>query len=146
VAGLISGGLLLIFNRWKPERPNFLLSQRPIWRRVGAQFLGKLAPVEPQMPPITPDTVAKVGTMFQTNVNARLEYNAEWQEWYNVLQDFLLQGTPVLSPDAAFILIGVQATGWAAICLSVLISHALSWPMVTLAWLFVFSRLNVLLF
>ncbi len=138
VAGLVSGGLFLVFNFWNPERPNFLLSQRPIWRKVSAQFLGDLAPVEPQMPPITAATVANVGTMFQTNVNARLEYNAQWQEWYNVLQDFLLRGTPVLNPDAAFVLLGAQATGWAVICLSVLSGHALSWTIVALAWLFVF--------
>jgi hypothetical protein len=138
VAGLVSGGLLLVFNYWKPERPNFLLSQRPIWRKVGAQFLGNLAPVEPQMPPITAETVANVGTMFQTNVSAQLEYNAQWHEWYNVLQDYLLRGTPVLSPDASFVLVGVQATGWALICLSVLSGHALYWTIVALAWLFVF--------
>jgi hypothetical protein len=138
VAGLISGGLVLVFNFWNPERPNFLLSQRPIWRRVSAQFLGDLAPVEPQIPPITAATVANVGTMFQTNVNARLEYNAQWQEWYNVLQDYLLRGTPVLNPDAAFVLLGVQATGWAVICLSVLSGHSLYWIIVALAWLFVF--------
>ena len=138
VAGLISGGLLLVFNFWNPERPNFLLSQRPIWRRVTAQFLGNLGPAEPQMPPITAETVADVGTMFQTNVNARLESNAQWQEWYNVLQDYLLRETPALKPDAAFVLLGVQAIGWAAICLSVLSGHPLKWTIVALAWLFVF--------
>jgi len=138
VAGLISGGLLLVFNFWNPERPNFLNSQRPIWRRVSAQFLGNLAPVEPQMPAITAATVADVGTTFQTNFNARQEYNVQWQEWYNVLQDYLLRGTPVLNPDAAFVLLGMQATGWALICLSVLSGHALSSTIVTLAWLFVF--------
>jgi hypothetical protein len=138
VAGLISGGLLLVFNVWNPERPNFLLSQRPIWRRVCAQFLGELAPVEPQMPPITAATVGNVGTMFQTNVNARMEYNAQWQEWYNVLQDYLLRGTPQLNPDAVFVLLGAQATGWALICLYVLSGHALPWTIVALAWVFVF--------
>jgi hypothetical protein len=136
--GLISGGLLLVFNFWNPERPNFLLSQRTIWRRVSAQFLGDLAPVEPQMPPITAAAIADVGTMFQTNVNARLEYNAQWQEWYNVLQEYLLRGTPMLNPDATFVLVGVQATGWAVICLSVVSGHVLHWTVVALAWVFVF--------
>jgi hypothetical protein len=138
-AGFVSGGLLLVFNFWNPERPNFLLSQLPIWRKVAGEFLGKtLAPAEPPPIAITPENIGTAGSMFKDSVNARMEHNAQWQEWYNVLQDFLLKGTPVLNPDAAFVLLGVQATGWAEIYLSVLSGHALSWTIVALAWLFVF--------
>jgi len=138
-AGFVSGGLLLVFNFWNPERPNFLLSQRPIWRKVAGEFLGKtLAPAEPPAIAITPENIGTAGSMFKDSFNARIEHNAQWQEWYNVLQDFLLKGTPVLNPDAAFVLLGVQATGWAVIYLSVLSGHALSWTIVALAWLFVF--------
>ena len=76
--------------------------------------------------------------MFKDSFNARMEHNAQWQEWYNVLQDYLLPGTPVLDADAAFVLLGVQATGWAVICLSVLSGHTLHWAIVALAWFFVF--------
>ena len=141
MAGLVSGGLyVLVFHFWKnPERPNFMLSQQATWRKVAAEFLGKsLAPAEPPPIAITPENIGTAGSMFTESFNARKEHNAQWQLWYNVLQDYLLSGTPILSPDAAFVLLGMQAAGWAVIYLSVLSSHALSWTIVALAWVFVF--------
>ena len=102
----------------RPSRNNSSISQNHVWRTVAAAFLGKqLAPSQPglpgsslfttsaQFPPPTPPSVQ--------------QYDIDWNDWYNVLQDYVLRGIPVLPPDAFFLFTIIQATGWALIVVSV---------------------------
>jgi hypothetical protein len=42
----------------------------------------------------------------------------EWQELYNVLQDYILRGIAILSNDTVVGLTGFQAMGWAVIVMA----------------------------
>src|SRR5438093_355922 len=70
------------------RRTNEVQSKATIFRRVAAEFLGTLAP-------------AIAGN------------DVEWLDFYNVLQDYVLRGTPILNNEAQLFLAHLQATAWA---------------------------------
>jgi hypothetical protein len=79
-----------------PKRQNEVPSKSTIWRRVAAEFLGTLTPLQagPHLPAIAGNDV-------------------EWGDFYNVLQDYLLRGTPVLNNELLLLFTYLQATSWA---------------------------------
>lgn len=78
-----------------PGRENEVQAKATIWRRVAAEFLGTLAP--------------------QAGVNspAIVGNDVEWRDFYNVLQDYVLRGTPVLHNELLLLFTYLQATAWA---------------------------------
>lgn len=83
-----------------PKRPNEVSAKSTIWRRVATEFLGTLTPVSPPLPahPISGNDV-------------------EWQDFYNVLQDYVLRGAPVLANELLLLFTYLQATSWALLFL-----------------------------
>lgn len=45
-------------------------------------------------------------------------HDLEWQELYNVLQDYILRGVAVLSNDTLIGLMAFQAMGWAVVVMA----------------------------
>ena len=115
VAGTVSGIVQsLVFRRWTPLRWSRSLSQCTAWRSVAASFLGdKLAPALPQT---QPTTSAFEQIMASINkLGEKQNYDAMWEEWYRILQDYLLRDAPIISNDAVFTWVALQATGWAGV-------------------------------
>ncbi len=79
-----------------PERQNQVPSKSTIWRRVASEFLGTLTPLPPSppLPPIAGNDV-------------------EWQDFYNVLQDYVLRRSPILHNELLLLFTNLQAAGWA---------------------------------
>lgn len=103
-------------EKLRPTRINTSTSQTRTWRSVASTFLGE------QLVPPPPDG----GSMYTTSAHfappISLEvqnHDTAWNDWYIILQDYLLRGTPVLTPDALFFWTIVQATSWAVIIMSV---------------------------
>jgi hypothetical protein len=85
----------LVGKMWPPRRQNEVSSKSVIWRRVAAEFLGTLTPLPgPHLPAIDGNDV-------------------EWQDFYNVLQDYVLRGIPVLHNELLLLFTYLQATSWA---------------------------------
>jgi hypothetical protein len=86
----------LFFRIWPPKRLNEQPAKSTIWRRVAAEFLGTLTPqlTGPSLPAIA-------------------SYDVEWGDFYNVLQDYLFKGAPVLANEALLFFTYLQAAGWA---------------------------------
>jgi len=103
----------------RPARNNSSISQNHVWRTVAAAFLGK------QLTPSPPAGVPGSGlftnsTHFPSPTPPSVQqYDIDWNDWYNVLQDYVLRGVPVLPPDAFFLFTIIQATGWALLVVSV---------------------------
>jgi hypothetical protein len=108
VAGLILYGLSVVIagncsmllselvgKMWAVRRPNEAPSKSTIWRRVAAEFLGSLAPLQSQ------------------NLPGIIGNDVEWQDFYNVLQDYILRRTPVLHNEILLLFTYLQATSWA---------------------------------
>ena len=110
--------LCFTIKRWRPIRDNLVISQNRVWRTVAASFLGnKLPPIPPVLPGSSGLTTAS--WQFAPHVpQAVLQYDADWNDWYNVLQDYVLRGIPLLHPDTLFLWAIIQATGWALIFVS----------------------------
>jgi len=82
---------------WLPGRPNEGASKSWVWRCVAQEFLGQsLSPPPPASPapPLSGNDV-------------------HWQDLYNILQDYVLRGVPVLSNEFYLLFTYLQATGWA---------------------------------
>ena len=90
----------VIYKKWPPRRPNEIPSRSTIWRRVASEFLGTLTPL-----PTAPNAPGIIGN------------DIEWQDFYNVLQDYVLRGSPVLPKDFLLVFTYLQATGWALLYL-----------------------------
>lgn len=92
----------IVGKKWPPKRENEVPSKSFIFRRVASEFLGTaLTPSPPAQPPLLP---------FLGN-------DVEWQDFYNVLQDYVLRGKAVVSNEGWFIFTHMQATGWALLYL-----------------------------
>jgi hypothetical protein len=109
----------LVFKnqRTRPSRDNALISKNPVWRTVAAAFLGdKLIPTVPSLEGSSLKTTA---LQFAAPVPPSvLQHDSDWNDWYNILQDYLLRGKYILTADALFVWTVIQATGWAFILLS----------------------------
>jgi len=99
----ITGGVSILLpwflNKIKrplPIRQNETPAKSTIWRRVAAEFLGSLAPLPPPAP--APPTVGN---------------DIEWQDFYNVLQDYVLRERLLLPNELLLLFTNLQATGWA---------------------------------
>jgi len=94
--------LAYIFSKLSfPKRPNELPSKSTVWRRVASEFLGQtLAPLPAPMP----------APPLQGN-------DVEWQDLYNVLEDYILRGVPILSNEIYLLFTYLQAAGWALLYL-----------------------------
>ena len=120
VGGLLMGALNEIYSRspkLRPVRINLSISQNRVWRTVADAFLGKqLAPTPPAL---SGSGLFTNSTQFQQPVPAAvLQYDQDWNDWYNLLQDYVLRGIPVLANEAFFLFTITQATGWAIIVVS----------------------------
>lgn len=111
VTGICTGILgRIVFAKWPPKRPNLAASQTFLFRRVAAEFLGKsLSPPAPALP--TPPLAGN---------------DIEWQDWYNILQDYVLRDSWARLSENVLLFVHLQATGWALIYLrreSVMFRH-----------------------
>jgi hypothetical protein len=89
-------------KEWVPIRQNQVSSQSFIFRRVASEFLGSSLTPSPQaQPPALPFTGNDI----------------EWQDFYNVLQDYVLRGIAILSNEAQLFFTHLEATGWALLYL-----------------------------
>ena len=105
-----------IGKKFRAVRDNLALSQRPVWRRLATGFLGNdLVPSLPTLPP----ALAQAGQANVPQILTALQqqYDFEWQDWYNALQDYVLRGSPVISNEILFLWTYLQATGWALLYL-----------------------------
>lgn len=128
---VVSGLASIPFNSWKPVRPSYFLSQCSIWRQVASKFLGELAPVLPQNP--TPVSVTEKIMRPMKNLTDKQQHDELWEEWYRILQDYLLRDVPTLPNEMLFMWTGLQATGWATIALCFMTPHVRHWPVYVLA-------------
>jgi hypothetical protein len=137
LAGIASGITQgLVFRSWTPARWSWLLSQSAVWRKVAAMFLGKeLAPAVPENQP--PSSVMEKITAPIKDLANKQQSDALWEEWYRILQDYLLRDAPLISNEIAFVWVGLQATGWAGLALSFVNPHARHWAVYVLALIFI---------
>ncbi len=117
ILSAVASNLWFKIPKWRPFRNNIVISQNRVWRTVAARFLDN---------PLTPAPPALPGTgLLTTSVQfpqpappSVLQHDADWNDWYNVLQDYVLRGNYVLPADTLFVWTIIQATGWAFIFLS----------------------------
>jgi hypothetical protein len=133
VSGITQG---LVFRSWTPTRWSWLLSQSTVWRQVATEFLGKvLAPAMPENQP--PTSVMEKIMAPMKDLSNKQQHDALWEEWYRVLQDYLLRDVPVISNEIAFVWVGLQATGWASVALCFMSPHARHWAVYLLSSTFI---------
>lgn len=133
VSGIVQGA---VFRKWVPMRWSRLLSQSSVWRSVASEFLGnKLRPSFPQNEP--PASVLEKITASIKQIGEKNQHDAIWEEWYRVLQDYLLRDVPIISNDVAFTWVGLQATGWAGVALCFFDPAARHWVVYLLAAVFI---------
>ncbi|HEV3480926.1 MAG TPA: hypothetical protein VGR97_01210 [Candidatus Acidoferrales bacterium] len=137
LAGIASGiAQGLVFRSWKPTRWSWLLSQCTVWRKVTAKFLGEeLAPKLPENQPAS-SVMEKIKAPMK-DLADKQQHDALWEEWYRILQDYLLRDVPVISNDMMFIGVGIQATGWAGVALCFVNASARHWAVYVLASVFI---------
>jgi hypothetical protein len=137
LAGIVSGTVQsLVFLHWRPKGWGWLLSQSTIWRKVAARFLGEgLTPkIQENQAPTT--VMEKLLSGMKDFANKQQE-DALWEEWYRILQDYLLRDVPIISNDNAFALVGLQATGWAIVAVCFSSPYVQHWPVYLLASTFI---------
>lgn len=137
VTGFATGLLLHLSRKRKYMRDNQELSRRTNWRKVAEMFLGsELAPVRPVTLPLkSPEQIA---ASLQKNLDETMRYNAEWKDWYDILQDYLLRDVPRMSSDTMSVMVALEATGWAIVGLSIASPYARRWELYVVASLFIF--------
>lgn len=86
----------------RPKRENLNFSGNPAWREVAGLFLGDLAPP----PPATPNDLKA--------------HDLQWKEWYNVLQEYVLN-KPIITDKSWATLGALQASGWGLLIASLYI-------------------------
>ncbi len=119
------------FRSWTPLRASWSLSKCTIWRQVATRFLGELAPALPDSSP-TASVMEKIQAPM-TNLANKTQHDQLWEEWYRVLQDYLLRDTPLISNDVMVVWLAGQATAWAFLALSFVTPHARHWPVYVLS-------------
>jgi hypothetical protein len=108
--------------KWRPFRNNLVISQNRVWRTVAATFLGNQ--LIPKLPIEPGSELTTTALDFSQAVPPRiappsvLQHDAEWNDWYNILQDYVLRGTPILPNEAQFVVSIIQSTSWAFVILS----------------------------
>ena len=102
----------------RPFRKNQLISQNRVWRTVANAFLGDgLAPDPPTI--VGSNGVFTTSAAFASPAPPSVQgYDMAWNDWYNVLQDYVMRGVPILAPEIYFLFANIQATGWAIIIVS----------------------------
>jgi hypothetical protein len=103
-------------QKWEwlvPERPNYGFMKLS-WRGVAEKFLGDLAPHR---------SLRGVAS-GKDGLDA---YDAEWREWYNVLQEYIAKG-PTLSSKGWTTSAALQASGWSVLIASFYIPALTHWP------------------
>jgi len=105
--------------RLRPSRSNRPISQNPLWRTVAAAFLDKLAPTPPP-PNATGSGIFISAAQFLPGAAPPnvVGYDVMWNDWYNILQDYVLRGRDIVNQDILFAWVEIQATAWAFAFLS----------------------------
>jgi hypothetical protein len=106
-------------QKLRPLRNNASISQNHVWRTVANAFLGE------QLAPVPPTLLGGSTSLFMNSTHCDQpippnvqQYDTDWNDWYNVLQDYVLRGAPILAPEIYFLFSIVQATGWAIVVVS----------------------------
>lgn len=71
------------------------------------------------------------------SLGTKQQHDALWEEWYRILQDYLLRDIPVVSNEGAFVWVGLQSTGWASVALCFVSPYARHWAVYMLASMFI---------
>lgn len=127
--------LWLSVVRPKKQRQNLAVSRLPIWRGVAAEFLGPN--LTPQPPAFAALAQGEAPGLNQA-VQAAAQHDSQWQEWYNILQDYLMRDRALISEEFWASMSALQATGWVLLVASFHTSGSLR------AELFIVSTLAVL--
>lgn len=109
-----------VFTRWPPKRPNDGPAKAWVWRRAAAEFLG---------PALSPQ--ALTGN------------DIEWQDLYNVLQDYVLRGIGTINNEFYLLMMHLQAAAWALFYLywrSALRGH---WSVLVVCLALIFSSVTI---
>ena len=116
ILSVTASNLCFRVQRWRPFRNNITISQNHVWRTVAASVLGsQLTPPPPAGGGLT--TSSSQFTAPPPIPPSVLQHDIDWNDWYNVLQDYVLRGTYILSSDTLFFWTIVQATSWAIVFL-----------------------------
>ena len=91
----------VVYKKWPPRRPNSS-SKSLLFRRVAAQFLGESLIPSAAVPPYSDPFVGN---------------DTEWQDWYNILQDYVLRRSWTRLNEIGLLFVHLQATGWALLYL-----------------------------
>lgn len=137
ITGTLSGiAIHVTFRSWNPIRASYSLSKYTLWRQVAARFLGKeLTPTIPEsVPPTT--AMEKINASIQ-QLGAKTQHDQLWEEWYRILQDYILRDTPLVTNYDAFFWLTLHATGWAGIAVCFASSHERHWPVYFVAAIFI---------
>lgn len=139
IMGLLFGLVLLALRKRSLVRNNHAQSHGPIWQKVVRQFLGpELAPSPSPAPlPVAQMPAEKVAAAIARNFDSAVQSHAEWQEWYDVLQDYVLRDVPVVNEGSMLFFVTVQATGWALAWLSIAGARARHWEFYAIELLFI---------
>jgi hypothetical protein len=137
VTAVVTGVGAIPFNSWKPIRDSYFLSQCTIWRQVAAKFLGELAPVLPTNP--APVSVTEKIMRPMKDLTEKRQHDELWEEWYRILQDYLLRNVPILPDEMIFVWIALESTGWAAVVLSFVNPHIRHWAVYGVAGILILS-------
>lgn len=101
-------------------------SKNFVWRRVAYTFLAKSFPPPWDLMHLSP-------LMWD---------DAGWFDLYNILQDYVLRGKPIIPNEMYLLFTNLQATGWALLYLS-LRSVRLFWPVVVVSVVLILSGVSL---
>jgi hypothetical protein len=106
-------------------RGNRIVSQNHVWRTAAANVLGdRLAP----SPPSTGFFTVGPSDPLQLAPSAVQQYDIDWNDWYDVLQDYVLRKKPIVQPEIPFFATIIQAIGWAFAVLALQPGLGRHWP------------------
>jgi len=118
ILSVIASNLCFRVQKCRPFRKNLTTSQNHVWRTVAATFLGnQLTPPPPAVPGSGLTTSSLQFTSPPPIPPSVLQHDVDWNDWYNVLQDYVLRGTYILPADTLFFWTIIQATCWAFVFL-----------------------------
>jgi hypothetical protein len=98
VTGICSAAIVFLVPKVKiRNRPSEAASKSWVWRCVAGEFLGQTLSPSPITVPGAPPAY---------------RFDVEWEDLYNILQDYVLRGVAILSNEIYLLFTYLQAAGW----------------------------------